>query len=69
MTQAQKPSPQYGAVVMSTLAFFPVLQDPLTYQARAPRETVLATLDSWLLEKGLTGGLGLCNYARLLPKS
>lgn len=27
-----------GAVVMSILAFFPVLQAPLTYQARAPRD-------------------------------
>lgn len=35
---------------MSTPVFFPVLQSPLI------PETVLATLDSWLLKKGLAGG-------------
>lgn len=41
------------AVVMSALAFFSVLWAPLSSYARpGPPETVLATLDSWLLKKG-----------------
>lgn len=42
-----------GAVVMSALAFFSVLQAPLpSYSRPGPPEPMLATLDSWLLKKG-----------------
>lgn len=41
------------AVAMSTLAFFSLLQAPFpSYSRPGPPETMLATLDSWLLKKG-----------------